>query len=294
MKTKNPLERYFAILEGKEKAKYLLCKDLKKKVESARKIMQKCHFCERRCRVNRMRGERGYCGVLKAKISSEFIHLGEEPELIPSYTIFFAGCTFCCVYCQNWGISQFSDNGTYIKPEILAGMIERQKARNVNWVGGDPTPNLMYILEVLSHLEKNISQVWNSNMYLTEESMRLLNGVMDVYLTDFKYGNDSCAKRLSDARNYCEIVKRNHKLANKQGEVIIRHLVLPNHIDCCTRPILQWISENLKNVKVNVMAQYRPEYKAMKFDDINRRLSYDEFQDAIEIAEELKLDLIER
>jgi len=294
MKTKNPLERYFAILEGKEKAKYLLCKDLKKKVESARQIMQKCHFCERRCGVNRMRGERGYCGVLKAKISSEFIHLGEEPELIPSYTIFFAGCTFRCVYCQNWDISQFPDNGTYIKPEILARMIERQKARNVNWVGGDPTPNLMYILEVLSHLEKNISQVWNSNMYLTEESMRLLNGVMDVYLTDFKYGNDSCAKRLSDARNYCEIVKRNHKLANKQGEVIIRHLVLPNHLDCCTRPILRWISENLKNVKVNVMAQYRPEYRAMKFDDINRRLSYDEFQDAIEIAEELKLDLIER
>ncbi len=291
MKTKNPLERYFAILEGKEKAKYLLT-DLEKKIESARRIMQNCHFCERRCGVNRMKGERGYCGVLKAKISSEFIHLGEEPELVPSYTIFFSGCTFRCVYCQNWDISQFPENGVYIKPEILARMIESQKARNVNWVGGDPTPNLMYILEVLSYLRRNIPQVWNSNMYLTEESMRLLNGVMDVYLTDFKYGNDSCAKMLSDVENYCEIVKRNHKLANKQGEVIVRHLVLPNHIDCCTRPILEWISENLKNVKVNVMPQYRPEYRAMEFDDINRGLRYDEFQKAIEIAKELNLDLI--
>ncbi|RLI92636.1 MAG: radical SAM protein [Candidatus Altiarchaeales archaeon] len=291
-KRSNPLSRYFSILEGNEKARYLLCENLEEKISIANKILEKCHFCERRCGVNRLEGEKGYCGVLESRISSEFIHWGEEPEIIPSYTIFFAGCTFRCVFCQNWDISQFPSNGVHIKPETLANMISSASARNVNWVGGDPTPNLAYILEVLNNLERNIPQVWNSNMYLTKESMSLLDGVIDVYLTDFKYGNDKCAERLSNVRNYCSVVKRNHKIAKEQCEMIIRHLVMPNHLECCTFPILEWISRNLENVRVNVMAQYRPEYRAMEFEDINRRLDMNEFREAIEFARELGLDLV--
>ncbi len=327
----DPLKKYFSIIEGKLKPNYLKCKSipidialsaseeelwkehddkmndfhrnhhyeevktslLDLKVEIAKRILMHCSFCERRCGVNRMEGERGHCSVLKSRVASDFIHWGEEPELVPSYTIFFSGCTFNCVYCQNWDISQNSNAGRYIKSQILAEMIGDKIARNVNWVGGDPTPNLGYILEVLRRCEANLAQVWNSNMYLTEESMKLLNGTMDVYLTDFKYGNDNCAKRLSNVVNYWEIITRNHMISNEQGEVIIRHLVLPNHLKCCSKPILQWISKNLKNVKVNVMAQYRPEYKASKYDDLKHRLKYDEFLKAHRFAKALKLDLTE-
>jgi len=132
-------------------------------------------------------------------------------------------------------------------------------------------------------------------MYLTEESMHLLDGVIDIYLTDFKYGNDACAERLSRVKNYMEITKRNHLLSEKQSEVIIRHLVLPGHLDCCTKTVLEWISENLgRRVKVNVMAQYHPDYEAGEYEELTRRLSWDEFNSALNFAKELELDLVER
>ena len=337
------LTHYYRILEGDEKAKYLLTKRhmvqvdlndkdeilwkahnsaledtavpraqgghnslLDLKIRLANRMLRKCTLCERRCEVNRHEGDKGHCGVLDARISSEFIHMGEEPDLTPSYTIFFSGCTFNCVYCQNWDISTRPDSGSIIDAEELAQRIERQarkaglpkglgtmlgRARNVNWVGGDPTSNLPYILTVLEECSADIPQVWNSNMYLTEESMRLLNGVVDVYLTDFKYGNDKCAIRLSNALDYMSVVTRNHLMARQNAEMIIRHLVLPGHVECCTRPALTWISENLENVKVNVMAQYRPEHRAREFPEISGPLTGAEFERSMRIAEKLGLDL---
>jgi len=340
---REPLKRYYAILDGEETARYLEAKQtripvdlsaadeglwkahdlapmkaggdgihdrlpslLDLKVELADRTYRRCVLCERRCEARRDRGEKGHCGVLEPKISTDFIHMGEEPDLVPSYTIFFAGCTFNCVYCQNWDISTRPQAGREISPQEIAARIEARTtkrsesgllavlgggARNVNWVGGDPTSNLPFILKAMRISRANIPQVWNSNMYLSEESMRLLNGVIDVYLTDFKYGNDLCASRLSNAPHYMRIVTRNHLLARDQCEMIIRHLVLPNHVQCCTRPVLEWIAENLENVKVNVMAQYRPEHKARRFEDIARGLRASEFEAAMDIAEGLGLDV---
>lgn len=330
----HPLKKYYQILDGEATARYLSTKKrrtsadlgadqtvlwsihdkamrdddergnvslLDLKAELGRNIMAECHLCERGCRANRANGFRGHCGVLEPRISSEFIHMGEEPDLIPSYTIFFAGCTFECVFCQNWDISTKPESGIFISPSEMAIMIaaravggkssRKARAVNVNWVGGDPTSNLPFILETLRHCTVNIPQVWNSNMYLTEESMRLLDGVIDVYLTDFKYGNDKCAIRLSNAPNYMRIITRNHLLARSQAEMIIRHLVLPGHVECCSRPALTWISENLRNVKVNVMAQYRPEHKAREYCEIARPLQISEFEKAMNIALELGLDV---
>jgi putative pyruvate formate lyase activating enzyme len=164
-------------------------------------------------------------------------------------------------------------------------------ARNVNWVGGDPTPHLHYILETLRECNTPIPQIWNSNMYLTERAMSLLEGVMDVYLTDFKYGNDDCAMRLSNAAGYTEIVRRNHAIARLSGEMIIRHLVLPSHLDCCTKPVLSWIAENLGEVKVNVMGQYRPAHNAHEHADISRSLKPSEHRKAVAFGESLGLDV---
>lgn len=298
------LDRYFAILNGERSPYYIKAKEncllsdledktsdelfkmhdgelkdgvpsLDLKIEIADRILENCVFCERQCGVNRKKAESGYCGVLRSKISSEFLHFGEESELVPSHTIFFSGCNFHCVYCQNWDISQ-NPNGKRIPPELMAEIIQGTNAKNVNWVGGDPTPNLYYILRVLEHLDKNTPQIWNSSMYLSEEGMKLLAKLMDVYLTDFKYGNDGCAKRLSDVEDYTDVLKRNHLIAEETGDLIIRHLVLPNHIECCTKPILEWIDENLEDPMVNIMSQYRPMYRAKEHDDINRYLNEEE------------------
>lgn len=265
------------------------------KLTLAGKMLESCQLCERRCEANRAEGQKGRCGVLEPRISSEFMHYGEEPELVPSYTIFFSGCTFECVFCQNSDISQYPSRGEYFSPDVVADLITRKEsgARNVNWVGGDPTSNLKFILQVLAISDTNLAQVWNSNMYLTEETMKLLDGVIDVYLTDFKYGNDKCGERLSKVKNYWEIMTRNHLLAREQAELIIRHLVLPNHVDCCSKPLLDWIAANLENVRVNVMAQYRPAYLASEYPEISKPLKTGEFLEARNHAFSLGLNMVE-
>lgn len=264
------------------------------KVELANRILESCHFCERKCGINRMEGETGVCGVGELpKVSSEFIHIGEEDELVPSYTIFFSGCTFKCQFCQNWNISQNPNSGVEYSTEKIASLVSDKRkggARNVNWVGGDPTPNIHHILASMEEIEENIPSVWNSNMYLSEESMKLLFGTQDVYLTDFKYGNNECASKYSKVNNYWEVITRNHNLAFDDSELIIRHLVLPGHLKCCTENIFEWIGSELgENVRVNIMGQYRPEAKARSFPELSRRVSPGEMEQAFKIADEIGL-----
>ncbi len=161
-------------------------------------------------------------------------------------------------------------------------------------VGGDPGPNIHYIFDVLLHTNASVPQIWNSNFYQSVEALKLLDGVIDLWLPDFKYGNNECAMRLSKAPRYFDVISRNFTFVNKNGdEILIRHLVLPNHLDCCTIPILKWIKNNmdLAKVRVNIMAQYRPEYKAHDYKEISRRITHEEYSRAINTARELGIPL---
>jgi len=299
------LDRYRAILEGKIEPYYIKAKKndvgrnyselnqeelwgeidefrredkippLDLKINLAEEMVKSCDLCERGCGLNREKGEKGYCNIGESKISSEFLHMGEERELVPSHTIFFAGCNFGCVFCQNYEISQLNQ-GREVPADMLAKKIESSRGKNVNWVGGDPTPNLPYILKVLQKMNKPVPQIWNSNMYLSEKCMKILSQLMDAYLTDFKYGNDDCARKLSDVEDYTFVIRRNHLIAEKTGDLIIRHLVLPGHIECCTKPLLEWIDANLDDPKLNIMTQYRPVWHAEEYPEINRYLSSEE------------------
>lgn len=260
------------------------------KIEVAERIFKNCVFCENKCRVNREKNF-GKCKVKQPRVASEFLHMGEETPLIPSHTVFFSGCTFKCVFCQNYDISQ-KQTGFIIKPNVMSDIIKQRKkkgGRNINWVGGDPTPDLTFILKTLKETNVNLPQIWNSNMYCSLETMQLLNGVIDLYLTDFKYGNDKCADRLSKIKNYTEIVRRNHKIAYSNGEVLIRHLVIPNHVECCSKPIMDWISENLPNALVNIMGQYHPEYRAYDYKAISRNIKSEELLDVKNYAKNKKI-----
>ncbi len=263
------------------------------KIVLAEKIIESCEFCEWKCRVNRKK-ERGFCGVgYYPKISSMFMHLGEEPWITPSFTIFFTGCNFRCVYCQNYNISQNPENGEYIEERELAKEIDLaylEGARNVNFVGGEPTPNLHYILKVLKYVNNPIPVVWNSNAYESIIGQKLLAGIVDIYLYDFKYGNNKCALKYSKIPNYFETVTRNFKFAINYGEISFRVLILPNHIECCAKPILKWIKENLGNkVIVQLLNQYRPEYKACKYPEICRSLTEEEYLEVVKYAEKSNL-----
>lgn len=262
------------------------------KVVIADRILQSCHFCERRCGANRKKKETGYCRMdAISRYSAEFLHMGEEPELVPSHTIFFTGCNFSCVYCQNWHISTAPKKGIPILPYELARRITLQRAygsKNVNFV--TPTPHTHTILKIINALKVNLPVVWNSNMYYSSEVAKLLEGVVDVYLGDLRYGNDTCAKKYSNAPDYWSIVTRNFKTAYKNGEILLRQLVLPNHIECCTRPVIEWTKQNIPKVRFNLMFQYSPHYMAYEFPEINRALTGEECQKAVDILKKSGLE----
>jgi len=178
-------------------------------------------------------------------------------------------------------------------PEELAREVENLRlegCRNVNLVGGEPTPWLKHWLETFKYVDVNVPVVWNSNSYYSPETAQLLAGFADIYLLDFKYGPSDCAERISDAPDYWEVCTRNHLEAKKYGELIVRVLVLPNHLDCCTKPILQWIAENLGvETRVNVMFQYRPEWQAYEVPELRRKLTKAEMQKALRLAEQAGL-----
>lgn len=266
------------------------------KLELARRMLARCRLCERRCGADRLAGEAGFCGVgAVSRYSSDFLHMGEEPELVPSHTIFFSGCTFHCAYCQNWEIAMHPLSGTRAEPAMLAAVLQEgisQGSRNANFVGGNPDPHLHTILETINLVGRDgrfLPMVWNSNMYASSEAMDLLNGVIDIYLGDFRYGNDDCALRLSDVRDYFGVVSRNFAAAWETAEVMVRHLVLPGHLECCTRPVMEWVSRNMPGAYFNLMFQYRPEYRAGLHPEIDRRLTADERRQAASMAAAYRL-----
>jgi len=264
------------------------------KIEIASRILENCHLCTRRCGFNRLDEELGFCKCgTQITVSTMFQHMGEEPELVPSGTIFTLGCTLCCLHCQNWTISQWYENGEIYLPEQLAKEVERLRrsgCRNANLVGGEPTPWLQQWLETFQHVNVNVPVVWNSNSYYSEETARLLAGFADVYLLDFKYGSNECAARISNAPDYWEACTRNHTYGKKYGELLIRVLVLPEHLECCTKTILEWAARNLgTSVRTNVMFQYRPEWRANEVPELRRRLTKREMRRAIVLAQEAGL-----
>ncbi|MCE7740825.1 MAG: radical SAM protein [Candidatus Heimdallarchaeota archaeon] len=265
-------------------------------------ILSSCEFCETRCKTNRSEGKVGKCGVDgEAYVSSSFIHMGEESPIIPSGTIFFYGCTIDCQFCQNWDIShefdlqRFKGRGT--SSVELASMfysLVKQNARNINFVGGEPTPNLHVIFEALLITQVDVPMLWNSNMYLTETSMKLISDIFDIWLPDMKYSNNECASKYSKAPVYWDALKRNMKMIEQRGsgEYVIRHLVMPSHTKCCSLPILDWVNENLKTPLINIMAQYHPDYKVLqtdRFPEIGRRVSTGEMHEVRSYADKLGL-----
>jgi len=288
------LTEYYKILEGKRKPRFKSV-DLDPRIKKAFKMLERCELCERKCGVNRLKGQTGFCKIGdKPLISSFFVHHGEEPFFVPSFTIFFMSCNLRCQFCQNWTISNMAEQGRIIEEEKLAEIIDQHNScNNVNFVGGEPTPHLPFILKTLKHVKSDMPVVWNSNFIMSEKAMELLKGVVDVYLSDWKYWSDKCASRLSKFDDYLNVVRRNHLLAFKDAELVIRHLVLPNHFECCTKPILKFIADNFKDKAiVNIMDQFRPEFKANEHNDIDRGLKREEFERVVDYAERLGINFI--
>lgn len=290
------LADYYRVLDGVSRPRFKSV-DLAAKIRAAWRVLESCELCERKCGAERLSGEVGECRApLGLSVSSTFEHRGEESFFVPSFTVFFYSCTFHCKFCQNHEISQVDDvpaHGFMSEIELARRIDAHAYCRNVNFVGGEPTPYLPFVLRTLDEVSADVPVVWNSNFYQSERAMRLLSGVIDVYLSDFKFGNDRCAQSLSGISGYWATVSRNHVSAFADAELVVRHLVMPGHIECCTKPVLGFLAEHFGDrVVVNLMDQYRPCYRAEAIEGINRRITPGEFQTVLAWADDAGLSFV--
>lgn len=261
--------------------------------------LAKCEICPFRCKVNRLSGQVGRCGCGdKIRVAKYQLHYFEEPCISGksgSGTVFFSNCNFKCIFCQNYKISQ-EGKGNEVTIEELANIflkLQQEGANNINLV--TPTMYTYQIIEAIKIARMkglNLPIIYNSNGYENVETLRDLRGYVDVYLPDLKYYADELAIKYSKAPNYFKIAtKAILEMINQVGltefdengmikkGVIIRHLVLPGHIQN-SKHILKWLKENVEgNAYVSVMAQYFPTYKAKEDEYLNRKLTRKEYSE---------------
>lgn len=277
---------------------------LAERTQQLSKALEECRLCPWRCGVNRLAGETGRCQIGgDARVYSYMAHHGEERPISGvrgSGTIFFSGCNLHCVFCQNADISQ-QNYGLSVSAEKLAQMmlaLQELGCHNINLVS--PThvvPQIIQALQIAAGSGLSLPLVYNTGGYDCQETLRLLDGVIDIYMPDMKYFNQQTAERLSGIKNYPAInqvaVKEMHRqvgdlVLDRNGIAIhgllIRHLVLPGGA-ADTGKIAQFISEEISaNAYVNIMNQYRPEYQSGDFPEINRRISQREYKAAVQSA----------
>ncbi len=265
------------------------------RAEEARRILKSCTLCPRDCRVDRTRGEKGFCGLTdSAHCFREALYYHEEGELTPSHMLFLTGCNVRCEFCpvNEWTEAPEAAPAMDL-PKTRERILERLRAgaRTLNIVGGEPTVNLCGLLELIAPIRSKLRVVWNSNMYYSETCGRLLDGVVDVYLADLKFGNAKCAKDLLGVGDYLDTVQRNLLSAKGAADLIVRHLVLPGHAECCREPVMRWLKENMPQVKLSLRGEYIPPAEARN--SPTEYLRELEFKDAFDRARELNLRMIQ-
>ena len=261
-------------------------------------VLENCTICPHNCGINRLGKQIGRCKSKDTvKIALYSTHNFEEPCISGkkgSGTVFFSNCNLNCVFCQNYEISQQGKGREITIQELAEIFIKQQEegVENINLV--TPTTYVPQIIEAIKIARENgllLPIVYNTNGYEKVDTLKMLEGYIDIYLPDFKYTDNLLAKRLSKVDNYFEIVTNAIKEMHRQVGVakfdengimkkgmIIRHLVLPNHI-LNSRRVLKWINDNMNDVYVSVMAQYFSTYKAKEIEDINRKLTKEEYEE---------------
>lgn len=286
--------------------------ELRERAGKALAMLRKCNICGRDCRVDRTGGT-GFCRAPgKAVVSSYGPHFGEEDVLVGtrgSGTVFFAHCNLACVFCQNCEISQYDEGREVSARELADIMLELQDmgCHNVNLVS--PTHFVPQILEALVLAVEDglkIPLVYNTGGYDALHTLQLLDGIIDIYMPDIKFGSNEMGKKYSGVPRYFDVAREAVREMHRQvGDLVVdgrgiaargllvRHLVMPGGISG-TREVMEFLAREISpDTYVNIMAQYYPAYKAREYPEINRRITREEFNEALEIAREAGLRRIE-
>jgi len=258
-------------------------------------MLADCRFCAHDCGVNRLAGEVGRCHAgAEARFFSAQMEVSDELELIPTFAVALSGCDLRCDFCITGAASWNARAGLGLAAAVMAERAEaalQDGARTVMVLGGEPTIHLPGVLEFVSLLPDTAKLVWKTNAHGSAQARELLDGIFDVWLPDFKFGNDACAQRLAKVSNYGRVVSENLLWAAAQGELIVRHLLMPGHVECCWRPVATWLAENLPGVKVNLRSGFWPAWQARRHREFHNILSPLEIDEAFGLARELGLPL---
>ncbi|OGL48153.1 MAG: hypothetical protein A2161_12850 [Candidatus Schekmanbacteria bacterium RBG_13_48_7] len=286
-------------------------RDWKERIRAARRILESCCLCGHRCGVNRIENETGFCQCGSSiKISHYLPHFGEEPPITGkkgSGAVFFSGCTMQCVFCQNYQISQLGFGHEVYVEELVNIILELQSrgCHNINLVS--PTPYVPMIIESLYIAQCSgfkLPVVYNTNGYDSLDTLELLKGIVDIYLPDFKYGDDAEAVRLSKINNYFEtctagLVEMYSQAGSLrcdleglgEGGLIVRHLVLPLNL-AKSNAILQTLAKLFgSRLCISLLSQYRPVFNAHQFSEINRIIIKEEYDALVDEIDQLGFEI---
>lgn len=286
--------------------------ELENRVNILKEMLKNCVLCPHQCEVNRLAGEKGYCKTLEHVIvSGAETHFGEEEELVGRYgsgTIFFSHCNLKCVFCQNYEISHCGEGHEFTTKSLAEIMLSLQKrgCHNINLVSpGHIIPQIVEAIYIAAKKGLSIPIVYNTNGYDLTDSLRLLEGIVDIYMPDIKFADDAIAEKYLKVKQYYTITKNAVKemyrqvgnLKTDENQIayrglLIRHLVMPQNL-AHTEKIMKFIAKDLsKDTYVNIMGQYYPAYKAHEYEELSKRITREELGQAIEAAKSAGLNNI--
>jgi putative pyruvate formate lyase activating enzyme len=287
---------------------------LKERITILRDRLKCCTLCPRKCQVNRLSGETGICETGEYPVVSSYMpHFGEEAPLVGHHgsgTIFFTHCNLHCIFCQNYDISHQGRGQKVTYREVADMMLTLQSlgCHNINFVTpSHVVPQILSALYIAIQDGLYVPLVYNSSGYDLVDTLQLLDGIIDIYMPDFKFWDPGISKKTCDAPDYCEIAKAALKEMHRQtGDLVldhdgiarrgllVRHLVMPENM-AGTGNIMEYIATHIStNTYVNIMPQYRPCFKAYDYPPLDRSITHDEFYHAIEIAKKAGISRLDK
>jgi putative pyruvate formate lyase activating enzyme len=267
----------------------------RERAQTARRLLASCHFCAHHCGVDRLAGERGFCHAgAETRCFSAQVEVTDELEIIPTFAVALGGCDLRCDFCITGASSWNPAAGAGFDVRAVAARAKRALeggARTVMLLGGEPTIHLPAALEFVAELPAATRLVWKTNAHGSAEARELLDGMFDIWVADYKFGNAACAQRLAGIPDYIRTVQENLLWADRQGELIVRHLLMPGHFDCCWKPIAAWLAAELPHVKVSLRAGFWPAWHADRHPELRETVSTEASRAALGVARALGLTL---
>jgi putative pyruvate formate lyase activating enzyme len=269
----------------------------RERAQTARGMLASCHFCAHHCGVDRLAGEHGLCHAgAETRCFSAQVEVSDELEIIPTFAVALGGCDLRCDFCITGAFSWNAAAGSAFDARAVATQAKRALeagARTVMLLGGEATIHLPAALEFVAEMPATAELVWKTNAHGSAEARALLEGMFNIWVADFKFGNDECAERLARIPDYVRVVRENLLWAREDSRLIVRHLLMPGHLECCWEPVAEWLAAELPGVKVNLRSGFWPAWHSRRHPELCRTPYAEECAQARRIARGLSLRLID-